>query len=361
MKLLDQRAARVLFTAILFGLGLMFVYAARRTIIAFIFAIFFAYLLEAPVARVERWLRNSRGLAIAAVYLVALGIIALVLALAAPRIAQETQRLVAALPSLTEKISSGQIAYQVGGSRGWSAETQHKVESFLASHRQQIVVAAQRTVAQVVDTAKNLWWLVLVPILSVFFLKDGRKFGAALIESVPGEQDRRVAASTLDEMNAMLGHFIRAQLIIALLAMLAITLVTWAMGVPYAFVIGPAAGALEFIPVVGPVLGGALVMGVAFMANYQHLLWLLIFLLAWRGTQDYVNGPRIMGRRLALHPLAILFGVLAGGEVAGVVGVFLSIPILATLRILWHTWRSYRSARMLEPAPTPQTVETLAG
>src|SRR5439155_1168751 len=86
MKLLDQRAARVLFTAILFGLGLMFVYAARRTIIAFIFAIFFAYLLEAPVARVEHWLRNSRGLAIAAVYLIALGIIALVLSLAAPRL-----------------------------------------------------------------------------------------------------------------------------------------------------------------------------------------------------------------------------------------------------------------------------------
>src|SRR5256885_17058840 len=115
MKLLDQRAARVLFTAILFGLGLLFVYAARHTIIAFVFAIFFAYLLEAPVARMERWLRNSRGLAIACVYLVVLASIALVLTLAAPRIAQETQRLVAQLPSLTENISSGQIVYQVGG------------------------------------------------------------------------------------------------------------------------------------------------------------------------------------------------------------------------------------------------------
>src|SRR5438045_7094325 len=115
MKLLDQRAARVLFTATLFGLGLLFVYAARRTIIAFIFAIFFAYLLDAPVARVERWLRNSRGLAIAAVYLVALGIIALVLALAAPRIAQETQRLAAALPTLTQKIASGPVPYKAAG------------------------------------------------------------------------------------------------------------------------------------------------------------------------------------------------------------------------------------------------------
>src|SRR5436853_7695843 len=107
MKLLDQRAARVLFTAILFGLGLLFVYAARRTIIAFVLAIFFAYLLEAPVARVERWLRNWRGLAFAAVHMAAPGIIPPALALAAPRSAQETQRAVAALPSLAEKISSG--------------------------------------------------------------------------------------------------------------------------------------------------------------------------------------------------------------------------------------------------------------
>jgi len=69
-------------------------------------------------------------------------------------------------------------------------------------------------------------------------------------------------------------------------------------------------------------------------------------LLIWRAIQDYVNSPRIMGSTLELHPLAVLFGVLAGGEVAGVIGVFLSIPVLATLRILWHTWqRSRKGAR----------------
>src|SRR5207302_10293098 len=127
------------------------------------------------------------------------------------------------------------------------------------------------------------------------------------------------------------------------------------------FALGPAAGALEFVPVIGPILGGAFVLLVAFLSSYTHLWWLLLFFLVWRGIQDYVSSPRIMGSTLELHPLAVLFGVLAGGEVAGVIGVFLSIPVLATLRILWHTWRSYRSARMLEAAPTPQTVETLAG
>jgi predicted PurR-regulated permease PerM len=72
---------------------------------------------------------------------------------------------------------------------------------------------------------------------------------------------------------------------------------------------------------------------------------LLLFLVLWRGIQDYVNSPRITGSTLELHPLLVLFGVFAGGEVAGVIGVFLSIPVLATLRILWHTWRLARKPR----------------
>ena len=139
----------------------------------------------------------------------------------------------------------------------------------------------------------------------------------------------------------MLGHFIRAQFTLSGLAMVVMTVLS-IMGVPYAFALGPAAGALEFIPVVGPALGGLIVLAVALLSGYNHMWVLLIFLLVWRCIQDYVTSPRIMGRSLELHPLAILFGVFAGGEVAGVIGVFLSIPVLATLRILWHTWMLYR-------------------
>jgi len=129
------------------------------------------------------------------------------------------------------------------------------------------------------------------------------------------------------------------------LAMVVITLVLWLMRVHFALALGPAAGALEFIPVVGPFIGIAVILGVGFLSGYTHLLWLLLFLIVWRIIQDYVTSPRIMGDKLELHALAVLFGVLAGGEVAGVIGVFLSIPVLATIRILWHTWRIYREGR----------------
>ena len=95
---------------------------------------------------------------------------------------------------------------------------------------------------------------------------------------------------------------------------------------PHSICFGPAASALEFIPVFGPALGGLMVLGVALLSGYGHFWWLLIFLLVWRCIQDYVTSPRIMGTTLELHPLTVLFGVFAGGEVAGVIGVFRSIP-----------------------------------
>jgi predicted PurR-regulated permease PerM len=343
LKPFDQRTVQVLLTTLVFCLGLLFLYAAWRAIIAFLFAIFFAYLLEAPVSRLQTWFRGSRSAAIAVVYLVFFSLLVLVFALAGPPVAQEAQKLIQQAPQLAEKINTGDLARQVGLQHGWSGETIKRVNDFVMNHRQDIITATQSLVLRAARTVQNMWWLFLAPILAVFFLKDGHRFGEIMINSVKNLRSRQLLAATLDEMNSMLGHFIRAQLLMSALAVVVVTGVIWAMRVPYALALGPAAGALEFVPVVGPFVGAVLILGVGFISGYGHLLWVLLFLVIWRGIQDYLTSPRILGRTLELHPLAILFGVLAGGEVAGVLGVFFSIPVLASVRIFWHAWRLYRS------------------
>jgi predicted PurR-regulated permease PerM len=84
-------------------------------------------------------------------------------------------------------------------------------------------------------------------------------------------------------------------------------------------------------------------------SGYSHWLGLIIFLIGWRLIQDYVVSPRVMGRSMELHPLAAIFGVLAGGEIAGVLGVYLSIPVMASLRIVWRRWRMYAERRRFGP------------
>ena len=66
-------------------------------------------------------------------------------------------------------------------------------------------------------------------------------------------------------------------------------------------------------------------------------------------SRDYVISPRVMGQSMELHPLAAIFGVLAGGEIAGVLGIYLSIPIMASLRIVWRRWRLYAEKKRFGP------------
>jgi predicted PurR-regulated permease PerM len=113
--------------------------------------------------------------------------------------------------------------------------------------------------------------------------------------------------------------------------------------------LGTAGGLLEFIPVVGPLVAAVLVLSVALLTGYSHWMIALAFLIAWRMVQDYVVSPRIMGKSMELHPLGAIFGVLAGGEIAGVLGVYLSIPVMASLRIVWRRWRMYAEKRRFGP------------
>jgi predicted PurR-regulated permease PerM len=343
MPVTDARTARVLITVLLFALGLGFLYVARTTLIAFLFAIFFAYLMSPVVSRLEKLLRG-RGRAIAVIYLLLLGLVVLFFVSMGPRIGREGARLVQSLPALGQ-LSSGQIAEQLGQEHGWNGKAVDLARDYLASHSDEIVKLAQGVGLRVADVAKQAWLLAIVPLLSIFFLKDGRNFSEILLDLVQSRLQRELLQGVLSDLNQMLAHFIRAQLTLAALTLAMYSGALGLMRVPYALVLGTMGGLLEFIPVVGPLAAGVIIVGVALLMGYKHWLVLIIFLGVWRLIQDYVSSPRIMGHSMELHPLAAIFGVMAGGEVAGILGIFLSIPVMASLRIVFRRWRLYAQKR----------------
>ncbi len=343
----DARTARVLITVLLFALGLGFLYVARQTLMAFLFAIFFAYLVSPLVSQLEKLL-HGRGRAIAVIYLLLLGVVVLFFVSMGPRIGREGARLVKSLPALAQ-LSSGQIAEQLGQQHGWNAKAVDMLRDYLASHGDEIAKLAQSVGLHVAQVAKQAWLLVIVPLLSIFFLKDGRAFSEILLDSVHSRPQRELLQGVLSDLNQMLAHFIRAQLSLAGLTFVAYSGVLALMQVQYALVLGTVGGLLEFIPVVGPLVAGVIIVGVALLMGFQHWLWLIVFLGVWRLIQDYVSSPRIMGQSMELHPLAAIFGVMAGGEVAGILGIFLSIPVMASLRIVFRRWRLYAEKRKFGP------------
>jgi predicted PurR-regulated permease PerM len=348
MSLIDVRTSRVLFTVLLFALGLGFLYIARRTLIAFLFAVFFAYLMDPAVSRVEKWVRG-RGRAIGLMYLLLVALLITFFFFVGPQIARQGQRLSESLPKLLETVSSGQIAEQIGKEQGWSVSTRVQLSNLLANHRTELLGLAQRIGLRVADVAQQAWLLVVVPILAAFFLKDGRAFGEVLLSFVHSRPQREFLEGVLGDLNQMLAQFIRAQLTLAAFSFVAYLAFLELAGVPYALVLGTAGGMMEFIPVVGPLVAAVLIFSVAMLMSYPHWVFLLIFLGAWRMIQDYVISPRVMGQSMELHPLAAIFGVLAGGEIAGVLGIYLSIPIMASLRIVWRRWRLYAEKKRFGP------------
>jgi predicted PurR-regulated permease PerM len=348
VALTDARAARILTTALLFALGLGFLYITRRTLIAFLFAVFFAYLVDPAVSRVEKW-AHSRAVAVGVIYFLLVVLLVTFFFFVGPRIGRQAQRLGEAMPQLLDQVSSGNIAVTIGQERGWSATTIQQAQAFLSRHRDDLIAIAQRIGLRAADAAKQSWLLIVVPILAVFLLKDGRSFGEVGLAFVQTRPQREFWEGVREDLNRMLAHFIRAQLMLAAFSLIIYSAVMGLMRVPYALVLGTAGGIMEFIPVVGPLVAAVVILGVALLMSYHHWAMLLVFLVVWRLVQDYVVSPRIMGKSMELHPLAAIFGVLAGGEIAGVLGVYLSIPVMASLRIVWRRWRMYAEKKRFGP------------
>jgi predicted PurR-regulated permease PerM len=346
LAIIDTRTARVILTALLFAIAFGFLYAARKTLIAFLFAIFFAYLVDPLVSRLEV-LVKGRGRAIAIIYTLIFAGVVIFFSFVGPKLTREGAKL--AQSDLIGKVSSGAIARELGEDRGWSKHSTDVAQNFLTGHKAQIEAIAKRVGLRVAEVAQEAWILLLIPILAAFFLKDGQSFSNVGLSFVQSKPKREFMEGVVADLNQMLAHFIRAQLTLAALSLVVYTSFLGAMRAPYALVLGTAGGVMEFIPVVGPLVAAVLIVGVAVLMSYKHWVILILFLAAWRVLQDYVISPRIMGEKMELHPLAAIFGVLAGGEIAGVLGVYLSIPIMASLRIVWRRWQLYSEKKRFGP------------
>jgi predicted PurR-regulated permease PerM len=338
MGFLDRRTVAVLFTILAFAGVLALLWAARLPVMAFIFAVFFAQLLEPVVVRFQSWLRVSRGKAVAATYLtIFLGLVIFGFTVG-PSIVHQGQTLSQALPGLLENVKSGNIALQLGVLQGWSSQSQMRIQQWLMSHQSTLAGYAHDATLRLEQLAANLPWLLLVPILAIFFIKDRSELRNSILRLTGTTHRRAFLERVMDDLDRMLAEYVRAQLLLSLFAFIAYGVFLLIARLPYALAVAAIGGVLEFIPFVGPILTLVILVGIAFLTGYSHWGALIIFWLVWRGIQDYVNVPRVMGEGLDLHPLLALFAIVVGGEIGGVLGIFLSIPTVAALRIVWINW-----------------------
>ncbi len=340
----DSRTARATWTilAILGVIGLA--YAVRGLLLLIALSLFFAYLLFPVVRLAQRWVIRRRSLAIAVVYLVLSTALIGTGVAVGPRLSTEAQSLAQQLPEMSKQLQSGQLVERVLYRRGWEWREIAEIERLARTHMGEIIGYAQRATAALLMWLAGAWVIVLIPVLAFFILRDAEQFTDATISRLSHRGHRGLGWGIAEDLHLLLGRYVRAQVLLAMITFGVWATVFLVAGVPYGLLLAAIGGALEFIPVIGPLTAGVLAIGVSLFGGYAHPWLLAAFVLVWRGVQDYACAPLIMGRGIEIHPALVIVGVLAGGEIAGVAGMFLSVPIIAAVRIVWRRLQAPRAA-----------------
>lgn len=341
--MLDRRTIAVLSTAFLFALVLTLVYVARSILLIFAFSILFAYLINPAVKVLQRYslfFKDLRGPHIFQAYLAFLILFALLVHAFAPDFHSRPVALVGEIPAFADKVANGEIASSFGKNLGWTDAQVARLKALLEGHRSDIEGAKQAVQRGALKIAGGV---LVIPILAIFFLSDGEKLTNQLILLIPGTSDADAVRSLVADLNVMLQRYIRAKVILGTFSFLFCSAGLLTLGFPHWLALGVVAGLLEFIPIAGWITAATMIAGFGVL-THAHWIWMLALLGVWRLCMDYGISPRVMGQQLEIHPLLAIFTVMVGGAVGGIAGIYISIPLVATLRVLWRKLPALRNA-----------------
>jgi predicted PurR-regulated permease PerM len=341
---LDRDVARYTWTVVFILLLIGVVYVIRDTLLIFGVSLLFAFLLWPLVAFVDRRLpgqspEQSRVWALAIVYTSLVALFIVVGISIGSRIVGQANVFTAKVPDLISTLdqTARPLASQpLQTVRNTILST---VRSQLSAHSQELVSLLPNAAFGVLSHLGGLLAIVLVPVLGFFFLKDHELVHNSVLQIVAAGPRRDSVREMAVELNVLFAQYMRALVLLAAAAFVIYGLFFSLIGIPFGILLAAIASLLEFIPLIGPLTAAIVTLAVAGLSGFHHLLWIAVFLAAFRIFQDYVLSPHLLSKGMELHPLLVIFGVLAGASIGGIAGSFLSVPILATLRVVFRQLR----------------------
>ena len=332
----DRMAARYAWTVLLVLGALLVVFAIRKTLFVFATALLLAYLLTPLVNLLDRVLpTRSRAPALALAYGIVVALAVLLLVQVGTRVVEQANALAARIPELVSRLTEPSPLPLPETVRSVRQTIVQAIAEQVKAHGNEIFGVVSVAGLRVLSAAGNLILVVVVPILSFFFLKDGRRIRDELIASVDEGPQREFVHGVLLDLHVLLAQYMRALFVLAAATFVFYSVFFLFIGMPYGMLLATIAFLLEFIPMIGPLAAAGAILLVGGFSGVS-ILWMIVFLIAYRLFQDYVLQPYLLGSGVELHPALVIFGVTAGGELAGIAGAFFSIPALALLRIIYR-------------------------
>ena len=312
----------------LLAAALFFLYQVRQVLTPFLLAALLAYLLKPAMVKLEKK-GLQRPVAILSLYLLILALSLPVFFFILPRLIRELNEFINQLPVFTAEVE-GLVQgfyrryHQMAIPGSLRALLDESITSISAVFQQ----AARQAVQALLDLLAGAAGFLLAPVLAYYFLRDSEQIGRAAAHLLPIQVKEDVLGLWLG-IDRVLTSFIRGHLLVSLIVGFLTGLGLALVGSQYAVILGVVVGLADLIPYFGPLLGTVPVLALTLLESHRMALYALAVMIIVQQIEGSYLAPRILGESVGLHPLVIIFALLAGGELWGVAGLLLAVPLTA--------------------------------
>jgi predicted PurR-regulated permease PerM len=341
---------RVLLIVIAVAVTLEVIWIARHVLVWVVIALFLALALAPLVGWIERRTHLGRAPSIAIAYVLVLIVVVAVGASFLPKLIDEVNGFVQALPDYVHDLTHGR------GRLGFLERKYHVVEKVREQVKEGGATKVLGLSGAALSVTKSIITIIAATVtivfLTFFMLLEGRMWVERVYSLFPEHSQARWR-KVGDDIYKTVGGYVTGNIVISLIAGTSATLVLLIMGVPYAVALGLLVAMLDLIPLAGATVAGIIVVLVAFLHSVQAGVVLAIFVIVYQQVENHFLQPVIYGRTVQLSPLAVLVSVLVGAELAGILGALAAIPVAGSLQVIVRDQFAARRGRVLEVGPAP--------
>jgi len=312
---------------------LAFFYRVRTILTPFLFAVVIAYIFY-PLVVLFETRGMSRVRAILLVYTALGTLLGLTLWTVLPKLTSELDDVLRQLPGHFkhwEKV--GKDTLSIFRKIKLPDMVQDGLNVIMERLELAIEGLASKITELVMGAFTNLVSLLISPVLAFYLLRDHQAMRARSLQYVPAHY-RGEVQEIMGEVNQALNGFFRGQLLVSVFVGVFIYLGLLLLRIPNALFIGFIAGLFDIIPYFGPVLGFIPAATFALLKSPLTVVWVFILFVAANQIENGIISPKIIGERVGLHPLVVIFALFVGGDLMGLVGMLLAVPVAATLRVI---------------------------
>lgn len=336
------------------------VWLLAPVLMPFLISALLAYMANPLVAALERW-KIRRDVAVSLVFMLVILVLVLALLIIIPLLVREAADFFSRVPDYLQTLQARVLPWieqRLDIELDIEAFDAARARELIQEHFRNVAGAAGATLAYITESGgRFLIWItgmVLVPLVTFYLMRDWNRLLDYLRDMLPRNIEPTVVQLARD-CDEALGGFIRGQLLVMISLGLIYGVGLWMIGLNNAIAIGMIAGLVSFVPYLGAIIGILLAAITAIIQNFEFLFLLQVAIVFTVGQliESFVLTPKLVGDRIGLHPVLVIFAVMAGAHLFGFIGILLALPVAAAATVLMRFfYRGYKQSTVYNRGTT---------